>query len=115
SVVGSLHAGGVRGQLDTPLDGARLFPEKTDEEKSFGAEPGGGVRVVVAGMRVLAQSNGGIATSADRLPAAPAQVIALPSRLGDGFLFQIGTTIWRSDRWLGPVVPIFVSPVAISR
>ncbi len=36
----------------------------------------------------------------------------LPDRLGGGFLFAVGTHIWRTDRWLGQASPIFTATAA---
>lgn len=112
---GNLRALGVKANADPTVKGARVLPEAVDEDKSLGAEPGGGVRLVVAGMRVVSMPSGAILTSPDRLPAAPSQTFALPSRLGGGFVFQIGTTLWRADRWLGAASAIYTSPSTISR
>jgi hypothetical protein len=95
--------------------GARLVPDKIEEDKAVGLEPGGGVRAIVAGLRVVELPNGAVLAAHDRFPQSTAIPIALPERLGGGFLFQVGSTIWRSDRWLGPARPLFTSIHAITR
>jgi hypothetical protein len=79
----------------------------------YGAEAGGGVRVIMAGLRVVTSAKGAILAAEDRLPQAPTSTTPLPERLGGGFLFVLGSTIWRADRWLGPAKPIFSLSSAI--
>ena len=118
---GNLHALGVGASADPTVGvgrggtGAHLFPEVVDEERSFGTEPGGGVRSVVAGLRVVTLSSGAVLSAPDRLPATPQQTFQMPERLGGGFVFQIGTTLWRSDRWLAAARPFFTSPSTIQK
>jgi hypothetical protein len=112
---GNLRALGVKAAADPTVNGSRAIPEAIDEDKSLGEEPGGGARLIIAGMRIVSLPGGAILTSPDRLPAAPSQTIPLPSRAGGGFLFQIGATLWRSERWLGGVTPVYVSPTTIAR
>ncbi len=101
---------GVGANADPTIRGARLLPENVDETVSYGSEPSGGSRVITAGLRVVTLPKGAIVAAEDRLPQAPKITTALPERLGGGFLFVINNTIWRADRWLGPVKPIFTSP-----
>ncbi len=112
---GNLRALGVKAAAEPTIKGSRAIPETVDDDKSLGAEPGGGVRLIVAGMRVVSMPSGAILTSPDRLPGAPTSTIPLPARLGGGFLFQIGTTLWRSERWLGAIGPLYTAQGSISR
>lgn len=107
--MGSFRAVGVGAAQDPTIRSARLLPEVVDESITYGTEAGGGSRVITSGLRVVTSPKGAIVAAEDRLPQAPASTIALPERLGGGFLFVIGTTLWRADRWLGPVKPIFTS------
>ena len=88
---------------------ARLLPETVDETQGYGTEPGGGLRAITAGLRVVTTREGAIVAAEDRLPQAPQLTIALPERLGGGFLFVLGTTVWRADHWLDAAKPIFAS------
>ena len=108
--MGSFRAVGVGASVDPTVHPARLLPEVVDETTSYGSEAGGGTRAIMAGLRVVTSPKGAIVAADDRLPQAPQSTIALPDRLGGGFLFVIGTTLWRADRWLGPAKPIFTSP-----
>ncbi|MBC7052317.1 hypothetical protein G6O46_25230, partial [Salmonella enterica subsp. enterica serovar Enteritidis] len=75
----------------------------------YGNEPGGGLRASTAGLRGVTTREGAIVAAEDRLPQAPQLTTALPDRLGGGFLFVLGTTVWRADHWLDPAKPIFSS------
>ena len=105
----TLHAETVRLGLDPTVAGARFVPIDVLRGVPFGAEPGGGVRSIAAGVRVVALP-GGVLTAAERLPGTRWEVVALPDRLGGGFLFEIEhRSIWRADRWLGPARAIYTS------
>src|SRR5688572_16646970 len=106
---GAFRATGAGAALDPTVKVARLLPENVDETTSFGTESGGGVRAITAGLRVVALRDGAILTADDRLPQGPQITTALPERLGGGFLFVLGPTVWRADRWLGPATPIFTT------
>jgi hypothetical protein len=106
---GALRVTGVGASVDPTVRAARLLPEAVDENQGYGTEPNGGVRAITAGLRVVTAQGGAIVAAEDRLPQAPQLTVALPDRLGGGFLFVLGTTIWRADRWLGPAKPIFAS------
>ncbi len=107
------RAGSVGAGADPTVRPARLFPETVDERTSYGTEAGGGTRLIVSGLRIVSSSKGAIVAAEDRLPGPPQITMPLPERLGGGFLFVIGTTLWRTDRWLGPAKPIFTSPQAV--
>lgn len=108
--MGGFRAAGVGAGADPTVHPARLLPEVVDEPTTYGSEAGGGTRAITAGLRVVTSPKGAIVAAEDRLPHAPQSTLALPDRLGGGFLFLVGTTLWRADRWLGPVKPIFTSP-----
>jgi hypothetical protein len=114
-VTRTAETGGLRGasapaDADPTVHPARLFPENVDDRTSYGSEPGGGSRVIVAGLRVVTSPGGALLAADDRLPSPPSATVALPERLGGGFLYLLGTTLWRADRWLAPARPIFTSP-----
>lgn len=99
--------------LTTPLRGARLVPDAIELERTFGVEPGGGLRGIAAGVRVVRYPSGAIAASPDRLTQTPSSTAVLPDRLGGGVLFALGDTLWRADKWLAPAVAVFRAPGAI--
>jgi hypothetical protein len=100
---------------DPTVRGARLFPERLDEAHGWGVEPDGGVRSIVAGVRVVSRADGSMAVSDDRFSATPGSVASLPARLGGGFLFAIGANVWRSERWLGASRPLFAWTAPVSQ
>ena len=106
----------VGANVDPTVKPARLLPEVVDETQSYGVEAspdGNGTRAIMAGLRVVTSADGAVVAAEDRLPSAPSKTIALPERLGGGFLFVLGTAIWRADRWLGPAKPIFTSTSSV--
>ncbi len=115
---GSLHADGAGAEADPTVRGARVLPETVHEDRALGVEPGGGLRAIAAGIRVVSLPTGAVLASDERLPQAPLQTIALPERLGGGFLFvlgsgSLGSTIWRADKWLAEAKPIFQSTASV--
>lgn len=100
---------GIGANVDPTIRGARLLPETVDEHQGYGNEPGGGLRAITAGLRVVTTREGSILAAEDRLPQPPQMTTALPERLGGGFLFVLGTTVWRADHWLDVAKPIFTS------
>lgn len=107
--VGSFRAVGVGANADPTVRGARLLPEHLGESVAYGSEPSGGSRAMMAGLRVVTSPRGVIVAADDRLPQPPQGTVTLPERLGGGFLFVLGSTLWRADRWLGPATPIFTA------
>jgi hypothetical protein len=95
--------------------GSRTLPLVMDEAHGWGVGPGGGARSIVAGERVVSWADGSIAAAADRLPRAPTGVLELPERLGGGFVFALGSTLLRSDTWLGPTRPLAAPPGNVSQ
>ncbi len=106
---GAFRAVGIGANADPTIRTARLLPETVDETQGFGNEPGGGLRAITAGLRVVSTREGSILAAEDRLPQPPQMTTALPERLGGGFLFVLGTTVWRADHWLDVAKPIFAS------
>jgi len=104
----------LRAPDDPTVPGARIQPGSTEGTRAWGTEPGGGVRQVVAGVRIVAWPDGVMTAAVDRLPATPALVVELPERLGGGFLLAIGARVWRAATWLGPAAPVFTSALPIA-
>ena len=115
SVPLGLRESNLRAPEDPTVRGARLLPERMDEAHAWGTEPGGGVRWIVAGERVLTWPEGSLSATTDRLPATPSSVLEVPERMGGGFLFAMGARIWRSDAWLGPARPVLDAPGAVAQ
>lgn len=90
-----------------PHQGSRLIPAVIDADEAMGIEPGGGVRLIASGVRVVAEPNGALRAADDRLPKPPDSAVELPERLGGGHLFVLGEVVWRSDSWLGRAHPVF--------
>jgi hypothetical protein len=106
---------GLRGLEEAPGAGARLVPERLDSVPALGTEPGGGDRKLVAGVRLVARSDGGVLVGAGRLPSGPSSEIDVPERLGGGVLFATGSKLWRAASWLGAVRLVAVAPDAIDQ
>jgi hypothetical protein len=109
-----LRVAGVHAPDDPTVLGARLLPAGLEEARAWGSEPGGGVRAVIAGLRIVSSSDGEIAAAPDRLPANPSGATELPERLGGGFLFTVASHLWRAASWLSPSAPVFTAsgPIA---
>lgn len=109
----SFRAASPGSAADPTVRPARLVPEEVDESSTFGAEASGGERVLVKGLRLVTAPQGVLVAAADTLPMSPQITTALPERLGGGFLFVLGTSVWRADKWLAPAAPIFTSGMAV--
>ncbi|HEY2510845.1 MAG TPA: hypothetical protein VGI39_08315 [Polyangiaceae bacterium] len=110
----TLQTQGVHLLPGAPVQGARLVPLTAEADASLGVEPGGGARGLPAGVRVVSHPGGAIEAASDRLGGSHWRVTPLPERLGGGFLFQVDDRqLWRSDRWLGPLRPIYTAPSII--
>ncbi len=105
-----------RVRVDAVASGARLVPIDLPVMKTLGVEPGGGARSIAAGVRAVSLLGGAVVTAEDRLPGSKWEVIALPERLGGGFLFKVeDRSLWRAEKWLAPAHAIYSSPVPIAR
>ena len=102
----ALGGGAMRAPADPTVHGAHLVPERLEGTRSWGTEPDGGARLLVDGVRALSFADGSMRTSTDRLPSSPSVVVPLPARLGGGFLFALGSQLWRAQTWLAPASPI---------
>jgi hypothetical protein len=97
---------------DPTLRPAHLVPLRSEgEPRVFGVEPGGGTRMLVSGVRIIKLAGGGVASATDPLPAPPSATVEVPERLGGGFLFAIGPTIYRANKWLAPLERLYASPL----
>jgi len=103
---GSVRAG-VHAREDPTVRGARLVPESLDLSTAT-VDGSGSSRGIVQGVRFVADGRGRVLTTNERLDDA-ASSAGVPARLGGGFLFIVGDTIYRADEWLGRLRPIFRS------
>lgn len=110
-----LRGAGVGSFEDPTVRGGRLVPERVDLSVLTGTEPDGAKRGILAGYRVLAMPDGAILVSDDRLAQTPQSALAVPSRLGGGYLHVVGSSILRSDTWLSEVKPVYVTQSPIQR
>jgi hypothetical protein len=60
-------------------------------------------------------ADGAMLVASDRLPATPSSVVALPERLGGGFVFAIGPHLWAAGAWLRRANALFTSPLPIAQ
>ncbi|HEY8090213.1 MAG TPA: hypothetical protein VIF09_20270, partial [Polyangiaceae bacterium] len=105
----ALRDADLRGADDPTVHGARTLAIALDAGKSWGASPGGGVRTIVAGERVVSWPDGSLAVAADRLSGTPTLVTELPERLGGGLLYVLGPRVWKSASWLAPAEPVLAT------
>lgn len=112
---GTLRVAAANPNADPTVRGAHLVPADPDLDPAFGVEPGGGIRTITEGVRVINMARGAALSATDRLPQAPNDVIPIPSRMGGGFFYLIGTTVWRSDSWLSRAKPVFQTPQTVTR
>jgi hypothetical protein len=85
----------------------RFVPETLDPTGAV-ADTSGALRWTVQGIRLLSPAAGRARGAEERL-SEPLTSVALPGRLGGGFLFVVGDTVYRSDDWLASPRPIFRS------
>ena len=79
------------------------MPEQLDGSEPWGTEPGGGVRALAGGVRLIARPDGTLLVATDLLPGGPWKEVEVPERLGGGMLFAAGSRVWRAATWLGPL------------
>lgn len=88
---------------------SRLFPDLVGE-RGVVAYENGHKRVLIDRMRIIAHEDGSLERAAELLPVGAVTSIALPTRLGGGFLFHAqtggGTQLWRASTWLGKLQPL---------
>ena len=88
---------------------SRLLPDLAGE-RGVVAHDGGQRRVLLDRMRMITRDDGAIERAADLLPRGNVSAVALPSRLGGGYLFHAnngsGAQIWRATDWLSKLRPL---------
>lgn len=113
--LGHLRGAGVGAFEDPTVVGARLVPERLDPGVLSGSEPDGAKRGLLSGFRVLSMPDGAIMVSDDRFAQAPQSSVAIPPRLGGGYLHVVGTYLYRSETWLSEVRPIYAAQASIQK
>lgn len=98
---------------DPTVRPSRLVPRRVPLSAAVGHEAGS-ARVLMGTLRVLATPGGSVEIAAARLPSPPVTSEALPARLGGGYLFVIGSSVWRAARWLSEPRPIYAHSAAIT-
>jgi hypothetical protein len=111
-VPGELHAA-VAPAADPTLEGPTLVPVSLEVERTYGVEPGGGVRAIASGVRLVNLPQGGVRAAAQKLPQMPQDVVVVPRRMGGGVFYLLGNTVWRSDGWLDAARPAFQASVGV--
>lgn len=100
---------GREGDLVTIVTPSRLLPDLVGDRGVVALEDGH-KKVLVDRMRLIAYEDGSLERAAELLPAGSVASIALPSRLGGGYVFHAttggGTQLWRSPTWLGKLQPL---------
>ena len=85
------------GRTTRPSGARALVPASLEEARVWGTAPGGGVRAIVAGLRLVSSPAGDVVAATDRLPGNPSPVCELPERLGGGFLMALGAHLWSAQ------------------
>jgi hypothetical protein len=101
--------GAPAGGLILEVRPSRLLPELVGPRGVVATEEGQ-QRVLVDRMRLVARADGSILRATELLPGGVVSSIALPSRLGGGYLFHVnpgrGSEIWRAAGWLDKLRPL---------
>jgi hypothetical protein len=88
---------------------SRLLPELVGARGVVAVEQGQ-QRILVDRMRLVARPDGTVERAVGLLPGGNVQSIAMPSRLGGGYLFHVnaggGTEMWRAADWLDELRPL---------
>jgi hypothetical protein len=109
------RASETHGAEDLMSGGARLVPGRLDSAQIWGPAPGGGLRAVVGGVRIVARPDGTISVASGRLTAGAWRALELPERFGTGFLFSSGPYLWRAESWLSDLVPLAAGSAPIDQ
>lgn len=86
-----------------PIDRSDVTAETRDSD--------GGRRFIAQGLRVIQSPEGALAAADEFLPGSRvASTLALPARLGGGYLFVLNASgqslFWRAATWTGPLEPL---------
>jgi len=91
----------VPARLLPDIDTSELTPWKRDAARSL---------FLVGGLRVIVHDDGNVERANERFPSGDVHALAVPQRLGGGFLFfqsdSQGTRLWRARGWKQPLVPL---------
>lgn len=93
-------------ELVTP---SRLLPDLVGQRGVI-ARDGGQRRLILDRMRMVARDDGAVERAAELLPRGAVSAVALPSRLGGGYLFHANVNgraqLWRAEDWLAQLTPL---------
>ncbi|MDI1434071.1 hypothetical protein [Polyangium sorediatum] len=96
-------------KLVSMVSPSRLLPDVRGD-RGFVAYEAGARRVLVDRMRLIVYEDGTTERANELLPLGHVNAVALPSRLGGGFVFHAtsggGTQLWRASSWLGKLRPL---------
>jgi len=100
---------GLPTKLVPMVSPSRLLPDVRGD-RGFVAYEAGARRVLVDRMRLVVYEDGTTERANELLPLGHVHAVALPSRLGGGFVFHAtsggGTQLWRASSWLGKLRPL---------
>jgi hypothetical protein len=89
---------------------SRLLPEVLTGPRGLVAVEDGARRMLLDRMRLFVRADGSLERAMELLPLGSVTSVALPSRLGGGYLFYAnqgrGTEMWRAESWLDRLVPV---------
>jgi hypothetical protein len=91
---------------------ARVFPPSDRSDVTAEVrDSDGGRRFIAQGLRLIQSPEGALVASDEFLPGSRVvATLALPSRLGGGFLFVLNASgaalFWRASSWTGKLVPL---------
>ncbi|HEX4337178.1 MAG TPA: hypothetical protein VH062_14770 [Polyangiaceae bacterium] len=98
---------------------ARWFPVIDEAEpRLLEMDPDGSARVVERGLRLVEHPDGRLERADQLIPDGPLGALALPSRLGGGFVFYSvadeSTRLYRAPTWTGKLVPLVRLPFEVA-
>jgi len=89
---------------------SRLIPEIDPEEREPWFSDQGQSKYLLGGLRILRHASGQVERSDERFPSGTVKALALPPRLGSGYVFyqadSQGTRLWRAAQWVGKLEPL---------
>ncbi|HEX3596845.1 MAG TPA: hypothetical protein VHU80_17170 [Polyangiaceae bacterium] len=90
---------------------ARWFPVIDDAEpRLLEMDADGSERIVERGLRLVEHTDGRLERADELLPDGPLGAVALPPRIGEGFVFYSvadeSTRLWRAPSWTGKLAPL---------
>ncbi len=98
---------------------ARWFPVVDEAEpRLLEVDPDGSARIVERGLRLVEHADGRLERADELLPDGPLGALALPTRIGAGFVFYSvadeSTRVWRAPTWTGKLAPLARLPFEVA-